>query len=176
MAMKRRQRNVKRAPVTKNTTLGDLVDRHPEAIPVLFSHGLHCIGCHFAATETIGQGCKAHGMDTKDVRALLKDVNAAIKEAAHRPAITLTPAAATALKDVMKATKKKGGLRVMAVEGGRAGTTYDMSIEASPNKDDEVLEHSGIKIFVDKESLRRLRGCSIDYLEHKQGFAVRRGP
>jgi len=159
---------------TESTTLGDLVDRHPEAVPVLFSHGLHCIGCHFAATETIGQGCKAHGMDANGIRALLKDVNAAIKEAAHRPAIMLTPVAATALKGVMKASKKKGGLRVIAIETGPGQLAYDLAIEEKPNKDDEVLEHRGVKMFVDKQSLRKARGCTIDYLEHKQGFAVRR--
>jgi iron-sulfur cluster assembly accessory protein len=173
--VKTRKRKATSKVVTKDTTLGQLVEQHPEAVPILFSHGLHCIGCHFAATEKLGQGCAAHGMDAKQTNALLKDINIAIKEAVHRPAVTLTAIAAQTLKDVMKASKKKGGLRIIATEGAK-GTSYDMSIESRANKDDMKLEHRGVTIFVDKRSLAHLRGCTIDYLEHKQGFAVRRGP
>lgn len=176
------------SPVTGSTTLGAIVERHPEAIGVLFAHGLHCIGCQFAATETLEQGCAAHGMTQAQITALLKDINKSISDAANRPPIMLTDAAATTIKDVMKATGKTGGLRVIALEGGgtaadKAGhdappdtgnTTYDLTIEPAPNKDDVVLEHKGVKIYVDKQSLKRARGCTIDYLEHKQGFAVRR--
>jgi hybrid cluster-associated redox disulfide protein len=66
----------KKDAITKGMTLEQLIKKHPEAVPVLFQHGLHCIGCHIAATETIEQAAEAHGIDLKE---LLKNLNDAVK-------------------------------------------------------------------------------------------------
>ena len=68
--------------IERNTTLGEVVGNFPDAIPVMLEKGLHCIGCHVAAFETVEQGAKAHGMSDKEVDSLLKEMNAAIKKEA----------------------------------------------------------------------------------------------
>jgi len=65
--------------ITKDMTLGELVAKHPETAEIMFRHGLHCIGCHMAAHETIEQGAAAHGMDGKAIGKMLKELNAAAK-------------------------------------------------------------------------------------------------
>jgi len=67
--------------ITKNTTLGEIVQKYPEAVPVLFEHGLHCIGCHAAMYETLEQGAIAHGID---VDKLLKKINKIINQAMNK--------------------------------------------------------------------------------------------
>jgi hybrid cluster-associated redox disulfide protein len=41
----------------------------------LFEAGLHCIGCHMSAYETIEQGCLAHGFSKKEIDDLIKKLN-----------------------------------------------------------------------------------------------------
>ena len=65
--------------ITKDMTLGEAVAKFPEAVPIMLGYGLHCVGCHVAAFETIEQGALAHGMDEGKLKKLLKDMNAAIK-------------------------------------------------------------------------------------------------
>ncbi len=70
----------RKAKIGKNMALGELVAKHPETINVMFKYGLHCVGCHMAAHETIEQGAMAHGMDSKAIERMLKEMNAAIGE------------------------------------------------------------------------------------------------
>ena len=71
--------------ITKNTPIGEVVEKHPETIPVFLHHGLMCFGCAIARFEDIEQGALAHGID---VDALMKDLN----EAVSRPAAGAQPA------------------------------------------------------------------------------------
>jgi hybrid cluster-associated redox disulfide protein len=64
----------KKQLIGKDMTLEQVINKFPEAVPILFKHGLHCIGCHIAATETIEQASLAHGIDLK---VFLKDLNEA---------------------------------------------------------------------------------------------------
>ena len=69
-------------PVVKTMKIGDLVQQHPEAVPILFRYGLHCVGCRVAAYETIEQGACAHGMPDDIIDRMVEDVNKAISEGA----------------------------------------------------------------------------------------------
>ncbi|MCX6798548.1 MAG: DUF1858 domain-containing protein [Candidatus Diapherotrites archaeon] len=65
--------------IAAGTTLGDVVMRFPQAVPVMLSHGLHCVGCQVASFETVSQGAAAHGMDEERIKSLLKEMNEALK-------------------------------------------------------------------------------------------------
>ncbi len=62
--------------ITKDMSIGEVVRKHPETIPVFMEHGLHCLGCAIASFESIEQGAQAHGMD---VDALIRGLNEALK-------------------------------------------------------------------------------------------------
>jgi len=67
--------------ITKDTTIGDLVQKYPKAAEVLLEYGLHCIGCHVSPFETIEQGFKGHGIDDeKKIEEAVKKINEIIKE------------------------------------------------------------------------------------------------
>lgn len=71
--------------ITKNMPIGEVVEKHPETIPVFLHHGLMCFGCAIARFEDIEQGAVAHGID---VDALVRDLN----EAVSTPAANAQPA------------------------------------------------------------------------------------
>ncbi len=56
-------------------TLGDIISRYPKTAEIMMKRGLHCVGCHVAAFETLEQGAKAHGMSDKDIETMLKEMN-----------------------------------------------------------------------------------------------------
>jgi len=66
--------------ITKDMTIGEAVQKHPESAVVMMAYGLHCIGCHVAAYETIEQGCKGHGLDDKEIDKMIDDINKAIEK------------------------------------------------------------------------------------------------
>ncbi|MBN2517696.1 MAG: DUF1858 domain-containing protein [Candidatus Altiarchaeota archaeon] len=63
-------------------TLGDVVEIYPETVEVFMKYGLHCIGCHVAAWESIEQGAMAHGIT--DVDSLVEDLNKAVSTKAKK--------------------------------------------------------------------------------------------
>lgn len=63
--------------ITKEMSIGEVVQKHPETVPVFMQHGLHCLGCAIASFESIEQGAQAHGMD---VEALVKGLNEAVSK------------------------------------------------------------------------------------------------
>ena len=79
MAEKKAPAKAKQEAITKDMTLGELVTRYPQTAQVMFSYGLHCIGCHMAAHETIEQGASAHGMDAKAIAKMVREMNEAVK-------------------------------------------------------------------------------------------------
>jgi hybrid cluster-associated redox disulfide protein len=66
--------------ITKDMMIGDVVQKYPETAVVMMKSGMHCVGCHVAAHETVEQGCKGHGMDDKQVDVLVKEMNKVIKK------------------------------------------------------------------------------------------------
>ena len=49
--------------ITKESTIDEVVKQYPETIMVFMKHGLHCVGCHVSAFESIEEGAMAHGID-----------------------------------------------------------------------------------------------------------------
>jgi len=64
--------------ISKSTTLGEIIQKFPKAAPLLAEAGLHCIGCHISAFETLEDGCKAHGLSEKEIEDLVKRMNSSL--------------------------------------------------------------------------------------------------
>lgn len=63
--------------ITKNSIIGDVLDKHPETAELFFSIGMHCLGCPASRGETIEEACMVHGAD---VDALVNSLNEAVDE------------------------------------------------------------------------------------------------
>ena len=63
--------------VTPDTNIGDLVLFHPETAELLFSIGMHCLGCPSSGVETVSEAAAVHGLDADE---LVIQLNALIKK------------------------------------------------------------------------------------------------
>ncbi len=63
--------------ITKEMSIREAIELHPEIAPVFIQHGMGCLGCAIANFESIEEGALAHGID---VEQLIADLNAAIEE------------------------------------------------------------------------------------------------
>ena len=65
------------AQITKEITIGELLQINTGVIPILMSAGMHCLGCPASRGETIEQACAVHGVD---MNALIEKINAHLAE------------------------------------------------------------------------------------------------
>ena len=59
------------------------------------------------------------------------------------------------------------GLRIAVKSGGCAGYSYDMDYVSEINPTDEVVEHNGVKVFVDQAAIMFLLGSTMDFKKEK---------
>lgn len=64
--------------LTKETTIGELLQNAPDIAPVLTNIGMHCLGCPSSQMETLEQAAAVHGIDADDLvddlRGFLEDM------------------------------------------------------------------------------------------------------
>lgn len=80
--------------------------------------------------------------------------------------LNLTDIAAEQVRKFMDAEGvdvETAGLRVSVLPGGCSGFQYGLNIEEKAEDGDLVLEHQGIRIFVDEFSAQYLDGVTIGY-------------
>ncbi len=160
--------------VTKDMTMGDIVQKYPAAIEVMLANGLHCIGCHVSYWETLEQGTLGHGISEEQMNKMIDDINKTISESVStidqgKPLI-LTKKATEKLKDLTSSQKNNmEGLKIVVSPGGCAGYHYDFELTQSKEDKDIVIETEGVKVFIDQESLDMIKGSTIDYVDALQG-------
>ena len=59
--------------VTRETIIGDILDKDSTTAPYFLEMGMHCLGCPASRGETIEQACAVHGVDCD---ALIAKLNA----------------------------------------------------------------------------------------------------
>lgn len=57
--------------ITKNSTIGDVLDADRTLATYFFEMGMHCLGCPSARGETIEEACAVHGVDVDELIAKL---------------------------------------------------------------------------------------------------------
>lgn len=63
--------------ITKDQTIGEILQSNPDTAKVLRQFGMHCLGCAIASGETIEQAAQVHGLDLEE---LLKALNEVVTE------------------------------------------------------------------------------------------------
>jgi iron-sulfur cluster assembly accessory protein len=154
-------------------TIGDILKNHPEAVEIMLSYGLHCVGCQVQFWETLEGGCLGHGFDEKKINDLVKDINAAITEVPEGKEFYATPRAAEKLKEMAEKDNKPAILRIDVVAGGCAGFKYNLDFDEEKQSDVRI-ESQGISFVMNKESEKLAKGAKIDYLDtlNESGFRI----
>ena len=160
--------------ITKDMTIGDVVQKYPNVTDTLLQNGVHCVGCGARFFETLEMGFKGHGMSDEKVDAIIQQLNAVAKSnPVTSEVIALTESAANKLKEILKQEGKEDhALRVQIVPN-EAGFSYGLDFDKAVNKDDTLIEAFGLKLVVNAESLPLVKGARIDYADGENaGFRI----
>jgi len=153
--------------INKKDTLGQIMQDHPEVAPVLAKAGLHCVGCHVSAYESLEDGCAAHGLLKKDIDEIVRKANDKIKEFDALPEVLFTKKAVSEIEN--KKLKEKGKyVRVAPVFDG-----YDFEVTNKKEKD-EVMIDTKLSVIADKRTQRFLKGVTVDYSDKEKDFTAKR--
>ena len=55
--------------ITKETTMGEMLEYNRGIAVVLMESGMHCVGCPASIGETLEEACAVHGLNADDVLA-----------------------------------------------------------------------------------------------------------
>lgn len=61
--------------IEKSMTFEEILEKNEKAGEILSNHGLHCIGCMIASSETLEQGAKVHGLSDEETDKLVEELN-----------------------------------------------------------------------------------------------------
>ena len=53
--------------ITKDMSIGEIVEKYPFTVQVFKDFGMGCLGCAIAHFETLEEGVTAHGIDLDDI-------------------------------------------------------------------------------------------------------------
>ena len=59
--------------ITKNTTMGEMLEFDRGIAVILMQNGMHCVGCPASIGETLEEACMVHGIDCDAVLAQIKE-------------------------------------------------------------------------------------------------------
>ncbi|GLT19543.1 iron-binding protein IscA [Vibrio zhanjiangensis] len=87
-------------------------------------------------------------------------------------AITMTETAVSRVKTFLDNRGKGIGLRLGVKTTGCSGMAYVLEFVDELNEEDEVFDHQGVKVIIDKKSLVYLDGTELDYVKEglNEGF------
>src|SRR5919109_4763999 len=88
--------------------------------------------------------------------------------------VSLTPAAASKIRELMAQETDVSVLRVAIEGGGCSGFQYGLGFDRGAQEGDVEYEQEGVKIVVDPFSAPYLKGATVDYLEtiQESGFKI----
>jgi iron-sulfur cluster assembly accessory protein len=88
--------------------------------------------------------------------------------------VSLTPAAAAKIKQLMETEEDVNVLRVAIEGGGCSGFQYGLGFDRGAVEGDHEYDSEGVRVVVDPFSAPYLRGASVDYLEtiQESGFKI----
>lgn len=162
--------------ITKEITIGELIRQYPGTAELLLAEGIHCIGCGAANFETLEQGLAGHGRSADEIEKIVNALNEQIPDKpSSSEELIITQSAAKKLKEfVDKQEKPSDGMRIKVEVSGCEGLSYHFDIEEKSKSDDELIEVSGLKFFIDPSSFDLLKGATIDYIETPEasGFKI----
>lgn len=58
--------------ITKDMTIGDILDADRETVPFFLEMEMHCLGCPASRGESVEEACAVHGVDADE---LVKKIN-----------------------------------------------------------------------------------------------------
>lgn len=148
--------------ITENTPLGTVIKRFPSLIPVLEEYNIPCQGCH--SPYTLPLKIAFEKFSKKDtINEAINELNSKIKDFSEKE-FSISREAIDRIKYLSKKNNKKNGLRILVKEGGCAGKEYKFEFEENKKENDTIIEENNVKIYIDNESIRFLKGSKLEFV------------
>jgi len=157
-----------RFKITGDMIIGDVVAAFPQAATIMLGHGLHCVGCHANAFDTVEDGARGHGMPDEEIMQMIDEINTAINHKIET--IEFTSTAIRKVKELraQEQGKQEWPLRISVTPGGCAGFGYDMDFDQE--KDGDLrFTFEDLQVLVDPDSMTMLKGSRIDFIDSLRG-------
>ena len=58
--------------ITKDMTIGQILQEAPDVAPILMGVGMHCLGCPASQGESLEEAAMVHGLDVKEIMAKIE--------------------------------------------------------------------------------------------------------
>lgn len=58
--------------ITKEMTIGEILNTNPNVAPILLDAGMHCLGCPSAQGESLEEAAMVHGLDIDNLMAAIE--------------------------------------------------------------------------------------------------------
>jgi len=167
--------------VTRQTMIGEVVQKYPSSVEIMLKMGLHCFGCNVSLWESLESGCKGHNMPDEKIESIVTELNKFV--ATQKPIevpkdfkLEITDKAVNKIRYFIAKNQKLGsGLRVAVIPGGCAGLTYQLDLDQT-KEEDIIISKSGVSVLIDKATAAHINGSNLDYVESLQlnssGFVV----
>ena len=62
------------AEITKDMTIGEILVKDQNVVPVLLEAGMHCLGCPASQMETLEEAAAVHGIDIDELMAKINSI------------------------------------------------------------------------------------------------------
>lgn len=60
--------------ITKDMTIGEILMKDQNVVPVLLEAGMHCLGCPASQMETLEEAAAVHGIDIDELMAKINSL------------------------------------------------------------------------------------------------------
>ncbi|MCM1186215.1 MAG: DUF1858 domain-containing protein [Lachnoclostridium sp.] len=60
--------------ITKDMTIGEILEAKPDVVPVLLDAGMHCLGCPASQAESLEEAAMVHGINIDDLMKAIQAV------------------------------------------------------------------------------------------------------
>lgn len=60
--------------ITKDMTIGEILQVNPDVVPVLLEAGMHCLGCPASQAESLEEAAMVHGINIDDLMKAIQAV------------------------------------------------------------------------------------------------------
>jgi len=160
------------ASITKKDTIGKVMEQYPEIGPVLMSAGLHCIGCHVSAYESIEDGCKGHDLSDKQIDEIIIAANKMVEIFEKLPSVAFAPGAIEELQVRLLNSKGKF-VRVVPVFGEFDFETTEKRETGDVEVEVQAKDKKKFIVLIEPKTARLLRGIRIDYDKKAKDFVAK---
>ncbi len=166
--------------ITKDTKIQSLLAAGKGFSRVLVENGINAVQINKNLLNTVEQTVASSGMPKELLQKILKEMNEKAKEPTtekekrtYEKAVSVTPLAAQKIREMMASKGLKDySLKFSIQSAGCAAYIYDMDFEKKPTRNEIVVEDNGVKVLVNKKSLKLLEGTQIDYIPSSGGFKI----